>query len=152
MIGSASGFRLASGSTFTASVTAVANGITYSNSTTFTTTPAELQITSVSGGVPANSSQVGSTVRVSFQAVDAIGISNAWTQVRNSAGNVIGTYNATLVSGSSTNGIYESFISTIIPDFSAGGTFAVEARVGGNGRIMWTWTPIGSFNLTPQTP
>ena len=37
MVGSASGFRLAAGSTFTASVTAIANGNTYVGSTTFST-------------------------------------------------------------------------------------------------------------------
>jgi hypothetical protein len=44
MVGSASGFRLAAGSTFTASVTAFANGNTYSNSTKWTTAPAAIVI------------------------------------------------------------------------------------------------------------
>ena len=125
----------------------------YGPFTTFHTAAlAGLQVVAIAGGTPTGSNSVGSTIRVSFRALDGIGISNAWVQVRNSLGNVIGTYDASLVSGSNTDGTYVSSISTIIPDFSNGGTFAVEAKVGGNGRIMWTWTPIGSFNLNYIAP
>lgn len=111
-----------------------------------------LTVNTISGGMPSSASLVGSTVKVSFRALDGLGISNAWVQVKNSSGAVIGTYDATLISGSNLDGNYESSISTIIPDFSAGGTFSVEARVGGNGRIMWEWKPIGTFNLTYVAP
>lgn len=111
-----------------------------------------LSVNSISGGMPSSASPVGSTVKVSFRGLDGLGISNAWVQVKNSSGNVIGTYDANLVSGNNLDGIYESSISTIIPDFSAGGTFTAEARIGGNGRIMWEWKPIGTFNLTYVAP
>jgi hypothetical protein len=111
-----------------------------------------LTVNSISGGMPSSASPVGSTVKVSFRALDGLGIQNAWVQVKNSSGTVIGTYDANLISGNNLDGTYESSISTIIPDFSAGGTFTVEARVGGNGRIMWEWKPIGTFNLIYVAP
>ena len=111
-----------------------------------------LTVNSISGGMPSSASPVGSSVKVSFRALDGLGIQNAWVQVKNGSGTVIGTYDANLISGSNLDGIYESSISTIIPDFSTGGTFAVEAKVGGNGRIMWDWKAIGSFNLTYVAP
>jgi hypothetical protein len=111
-----------------------------------------LTVNSISGGMPSSASPVGSTVKVSFRALDGLGIQNAWVQVKNSSGTVIGTYDANLISGNNLDGTYESSISTITPDFSAGGTFTVEAKVGGNGRIMWEWKPIGTFNLTYVAP
>ena len=111
-----------------------------------------LTVNSITGGMPGTASPVGTTVKVRFRALDGLGIQNAWVQVKNISGSVIGTYEAVLVSGSNLDGVYESSISTIIPEFSAGGTFSVEARVGGNGRIMWEWQPIGTFNLTYVAP
>ena len=113
---------------------------------------ADLQVFTVPGGVPSISSPVGSTIKVSYRATDGLGISNAWIQVKNSVGVVIGTYSSSMVSGSNIDGTYDSYISTIIPDYSNGGIFSVEARVGGSGRIMWTWVPLGSFNLTYVVP
>jgi len=107
-----------------------------------------LTVNSILGGMPSTSSPVGSTVKVRFSALDGLGISNSWVQVKNPAGIVIGTYNAFLISGNNLDGIYESSIITNIPDYAGGGSFSVEARVGGNGRIMWEWKPFGSFNLT----
>ncbi len=111
-----------------------------------------LSVNAISGGMPSTASPVGSTVKVSFRALDGLGIQNSWVQVKNSAGTVIGTYDAILISGNNLDGVYESSISTIIPDFAAGGTFSVEARVGGNGRIMWEWKALGTFNLTYVAP
>ena len=52
MVGTSSGLRLAASSTFTAGVTAIANGVTYTNSTTWTTAaaPADSQAPSLVAG------------------------------------------------------------------------------------------------------
>ena len=141
---------LADSTSSTVTVNSSRNGYASASSSILGTASAallDLTVKPISGGISAIPSAVGSTIKVRFQALDGLGISNAWVQVKNSAGTVIGTYDAKLISGSSKDGIYESTISTIIPDFSSGGSFVVEGKVGGSGRIMWSWTQIGSFSL-----
>ena len=87
---------------------------------------------------------------INFNASDGIGITNAWIQYKNSAGTVIATYAANLVSGNSLNGVYRATVNTV---YSSVGTYTVEAKVGGNGRTMWNWQVLGTFTLVDnRTP
>jgi secreted trypsin-like serine protease len=140
---------LASGSSASVSVVTTKDGYLQGSGsiTGSALTPAGLQIVPISSGLPSASSAIGSTVVVRYRATDGIGISNAWVQILNSAGSVFATYNSTLISGTNTDGTYESDISTILPQFSNGGTFSVEASIGGSNRRS-PWVSLGTFNLT----
>jgi hypothetical protein len=103
-----------------------------------------LAVNAISGGIPTSPVQVGPDLLINFNASDGIGITNAWIQYKNSAGTVIATYAANLVSGNSLNGVYRATVNTV---YSSVGTYTVEAKVGGNGRIMWNWQVLGTFTL-----
>ena len=103
-----------------------------------------LAVNAISGGIPTSPVQVGPDLLINFNASDGIGITNAWIQYKNSAGTVIATYAANLVSGNSLNGVYRAIVNTV---YSSVGTYTVEAKVGGNGRIMWNWQVLGTFTL-----
>jgi hypothetical protein len=75
MVGSSSGFRLAAGSTFTTSVSAVANGVTYTNSTTFTTAAQQSQLPfSYSLGTGSSSLVVGTSTTIQMSGGSGTGV------------------------------------------------------------------------------
>jgi hypothetical protein len=110
---------------------------------------AGLAVNAIAGGIPTSPIQVGPDLLINFNATDGIGITNAWIQYKNSSGTVIATYAANLVSGNSLNGVYRATVNTV---YSIAGTYTVEAKVGGNGRIMWDWQVLGTFTLTDNRP
>jgi Trypsin len=75
MVGGSAGFRLAPASTFTTSITAIANGVTYTNSTTFTTAAQQSQLPfSYSLGTGSSSLVVGTSTTIQMSGGSGTGV------------------------------------------------------------------------------